>query len=271
MEKSWRQSCCPAAASLPQLPCWLLRAQPLGVIRHLQLGWSWHLRPSTPWPHGLHCPAENTGPSPFPAPRGSPDRGLWAPCRGPEEAVGQGPAARVAGLSWQRPRGVRRSHCLCRAPCAEEALPDFLPTHPAVRGARRQPWLTPCGPGSLRESLRASGTARGPSCPSTRWLLRDSAHAAPRGATWPRGSVGSGAPPGACVPRLGRDGHVRTCLPPPPLRPSDPQRRQRSLPRDPQPRPQRAFPLAARVSGRGRGGTGPNRLCPRGQERREGS
>lgn len=217
MEESWRQSCCPAAASLPQLPYWSLSAQPLGVIRQLQLAWSWHLRPSTRWPHGLHCPAESPGPSPFPASRGSPDRGLWALCRGPEGAAGQGPGARVVGLSWQRPRGVRRSHCLCRAPCAEEALPGFLPTHPAVRGARRRPWLTPCGPGSLREPSRASGPTRGPSCPGTRRLPRDSAHAAPRGAARPGDCVGSGAPPGACVPRLGRDGHVRTCLSPPPL------------------------------------------------------
>lgn len=115
-----------------QLPCWLLPAQLLGVIRQLQL-----------------------------APRTARFRAARGSLEHRQRGCGTGPAP--AALCWQRPRGVRRSHCLCRTPRAEEALPGFLPTHPAVRGTRRRPCLTPCAPGSLREPLRASGT-----CPGTR-------------------------------------------------------------------------------------------------------
>lgn len=206
MEKSWSQSCCPAEASLPRLPCWLLPAQPLGVIRQSQLGLGAQ--------HGLHRPAEGRGQV----------RALttvWAPCQGRSGCWTRAPArsgAWVGGLSWQRPRGVRRTHCLCRAPRAGEALPGFLPTHPAVRGTRRRPRLTPCGPGSLRELPRASGPAREPACPSTCRFPRDCAHAAPRAATWLGGRVGPGAPRSVRAPA--RQGRTRADLfaarPPPP-------------------------------------------------------
>lgn len=98
--------------------------QPLGLIRRLQLGRcrgleAQHppsLMESTAW-------AEILGPGAFPAPQGTPDQGLWAPCRRPEAAVGQGPVqlarspvCRAAGLSWHGPRRCLRE--LLSLPCS---------------------------------------------------------------------------------------------------------------------------------------------------------
>lgn len=143
MEKSWSQSCCPAEASLPRLPCWLLPAQPLGVIRQSQLGLGAQ--------HGLHRPAEGRGQV----------RALttvWAPCQARSGCWTRARArsgAWVGGLSWQRPRVSAGLIVFAGLPALGKRCPVSFPHIPLCGGPAG-------GPGSPRVAPGASGNFRAP-------------------------------------------------------------------------------------------------------------